>query len=480
MANKLSDHLSIEPTLLREIGCFDPILNVDSKFFIDPKSLIASTEPEFKDSYAKINTRFTQMFQLLKASKQEGDHMWNMAYKLFPLGEVSNLCIGYGFDNTGGRGIGPVLATQTLLNLKEFIDSGIDDPVLFELIGVFQKDIGSDLISDLIAQIILDDIKAYTTRVVKTLEAQTTVKPQAFKGFNAFNNPDNNKPLYLIPEAILQPLPVAEDWSEVEIVCAANAKVRKDFAEMIGGDTWKKATKVRKEVLNSALHASPKATRDMIERYRNKGAKTAYDFEEDPDGEYSWYDFAKEFTDKNPLALSPTGGDPAKVLEVVRAITNQFKFLIEQGGLNTALYNEKAKGSKVRKPMHERQAQKIYYGVAHTYCLTNNLDISPETNSGRGPIDFKLSEGKSSKILVELKLISNPKLDTGLSIQLKEYKKSEKPYATQFVVIDIDSHLNYRAKLNEEIGNMTRRKEAMPEIVYVDGRIKLSASKTTK
>ena len=37
------------------------------------------------------------------------------------------------------------------------------------------------------------------------------------------------------------------------------------------------------------------------------------------------------------------------------------------------------------------------------------MDISPETNAGNGPVDFKISRG-DDKVLIENKISSNPKL----------------------------------------------------------------------
>lgn len=51
--------------------------------------------------------------------------------------------------------------------------------------------------------------------------------------------------------------------------------------------------------------------------------------------------------------------------------------------------------------------------TSYLYFQTNNIDVSPEANIGRGPIDFKLSRGVNERILIEVKLACNPKLQQG-------------------------------------------------------------------
>ena len=478
MANKLSEVLKIDKKIIENLGCFDPILNVDSHFFIDPKSLISTNASELKDSHKKLKTRFGQLFQLIAASKAEKDNMWMAAFRLFPKGEVAEICVGYGFDNTGGRGIGPVLIHRTIGTMKEFIESGIDDPVLFELVGLFQKDIGSDIVSDMIARTILEDIRSYTSRVSLELAKYSDIKPIKYKidgkEYHAYWNAHNKRYVLLVPRDVLQPLPVAMDWYSVDAVSAANEKVRNDFAKMVGASDWKKAsTRVNKDALKDAMVAYPIATRDVLRQYEQKDAKPTYDFTNDPMGEYSWYEDAKKYTTNNPLSLPNKQTTAEEVKVIIKKIIEQYKYLIEHKGLSASLYT---RGDN-KKVLHESYSQKLFYGIASAYCDANNLDISPETNSGRGPIDFKFSIGADAKILVEIKLTSNQQLVHGFTTQVGIYEKAENPHATFYLVLNVTDPKNYTNDLATEIANATRDKKPMPEVIYVDAQIKESASK---
>lgn len=75
--------------------------------------------------------------------------------------------------------------------------------------------------------------------------------------------------------------------------------------------------------------------------------------------------------------------------------------------------------SKKSKPRPESMSQMLFYMIASVYCKINNLDITPEAETGRGPVDFKVSSGFSDRVLVEVKLSSNPGLLHGYTTQLE-------------------------------------------------------------
>jgi len=51
-------------------------------------------------------------------------------------------------------------------------------------------------------------------------------------------------------------------------------------------------------------------------------------------------------------------------------------------------------------------------------------DVSREVNDGRGPADYKISQGRKDKSIVEFKLASNPQLEKNLQHQTPIYQKA--------------------------------------------------------
>jgi hypothetical protein len=121
--------------------------------------------------------------------------------------------------------------------------------------------------------------------------------------------------------------------------------------------------------------------------------------------------------------------------------------------------------------------QRLFFAVADSYCKANNLDISPEVDTGTGEIDFKFSHGYASRILVEIKLSDNPKVVGGYERQLEVYKKAEHTMRATYVVIDVGK----MGKKYKEILKLQEKhkKEGLPasEMVFIDGFVKASASK---
>ncbi|KKK56045.1 hypothetical protein LCGC14_3068480, partial [marine sediment metagenome] len=119
------------------------------------------------------------------------------------------------------------------------------------------------------------------------------------------------------------------------------------------------------------------------------------------------------------------------MLEVVNKILSQFQELIENKGLWKELWDESGK------PRKEKAAQRLLFSVAYSYCKANNLDLSPEADSGNGPVDFKLSQGSDSKVVIEIKLSTNGSLVHGFEKQLEIYKRADDTDLGIFLIIDV-------------------------------------------
>ena len=76
------------------------------------------------------------------------DMYWKKADRMLKFRELSGTCFGYSQKGTGGNAIGRVLRQNILETIVDLIQEGATDPTLFELLGVFQENIGSDRIID--------------------------------------------------------------------------------------------------------------------------------------------------------------------------------------------------------------------------------------------------------------------------------------------------------------------------------------------
>ena len=73
------------------------------------------------------------------------------------------------------------------------------------------------------------------------------------------------------------------------------------------------------------------------------------------------------------------------------------------------------------KPIKRESDLHIMYRLA---CFGSKNDVNSEVNNGRGPVDYKLSNGNKDSTLVEFKLASNSKLKKNLQRQVEIYQKA--------------------------------------------------------
>jgi hypothetical protein len=202
MPKSLSMLLDIDSSDLTDRDAFDPILDLDTRLFIDPHLLKHTEIAELKGSYTKLQQHFRAIGKLLAASDTAGDAFWRKADAMMKWPEVKGLCIGYSKEGTSGSGIGPDLRKRLLRTAKEIINKGKDDPELFELIGLLEDDFGSDRISDMTANIIKDDLAEFTKRVLTELDLDISEKLMVSPQTGLPINPFTNKPLLLVPKSL--------------------------------------------------------------------------------------------------------------------------------------------------------------------------------------------------------------------------------------------------------------------------------------
>ena len=169
-----SEEFEIPKAKIEKSGVFDVILDVDARVFIDPALLEKCTVPEFDNAKQKIETYFSNIIMLLKHTRSNGDMFWKKADHLLSFREISGTCFGYSQKGTGGNAIGRVLRKNILNTIKDLLKEGEADPALFELLGVFQENVGCDRISDLITFVLQEEILQYTHRIVAELEIVST------------------------------------------------------------------------------------------------------------------------------------------------------------------------------------------------------------------------------------------------------------------------------------------------------------------
>lgn len=474
---RFSKHFSIAEGAMTEVGVLNPTLNADTKLFIDPLLIPASQHLEIH--YGARTTyvaHFDQVIRLLKATRRQNDVAWRNARRLMTFPEIKWTCLGYGAQSVSGSGSGAFTTAAVMQTAKEIVDMGINDPDLFVALGVFEGGIGPDRISDMTANVILPDLLAFNARVLKTLGIPTEDVTLTLRNGHSYTadlpiNPfeSGRQPVILVPADILRDLPVAKDWSDVSDAASKNAALRHKVNTDIGL-IWQRKTLKDKADLRQRVMSSQRAFETFLELLRGAAVKP-YDLASDPLGELVWRRIAETIASEQPFTLPPPKTcDADGVAVVVEKIIEQFQFLIEDRRLSEELYHQ-------GKPRIEKAAQRLFFAIAHAYCKANNLDVTPEADTGNGPVDFKVSSGFTGRVLVEIKLSTNSKLLAGYIRQLETYKAAEETTRAFYVVIDV-GHMGKKDERLIALKNETAKaRRPVSPVVFVDGKRRRSASK---
>ncbi|WP_164512373.1 hypothetical protein [Oceaniglobus ichthyenteri] len=365
---------------------------------------------------------------------------------------------------------------QYIETARQIVELGIEDPDLFVAMALFENGVGPDRISDMTTNVILGDLLRLNERILPELGIPTQEMTLNLKNGKSYTaqlaiNPYVGPcdPVILVPSDILRDLPIATDWSDVADAASKNAELRSRVNVQIARMWRVKSKKDKGEIRRWAL--SDKSSFETFMEMLRGANPTAYDMHGDPLGEVFWRKIAATLAQQEPLEISaPPKMDLAGVETVVRIIIEQFRFLIEDRRFSEELYHQ-------GKPRPEISAQRLFFAVAHAYCKANNLDLTPEAETGNGPVDFKVSAGFLGRAVVEIKLSRNPKIVDGYTKQLETYKVAEETVSGFYVIVDVGHMGKKDERLIATKNAAASEGKITSPIIFVDGSRRASASK---
>ena len=463
-----SKHFEIDPVLLDTQGFIDPILNADTKLFIDPLLLEASSNPVVnKKAFNILKGRFQEVISLVDASKTTADVAWRSAAKRLDLSETSETCLGYGSASISGSSRPDSLKQKILTTAKEIITLGEHNPQIISLMGLLEEGVGPDTISDMTTNF----IQPVLAEITEAFCQKNKIKTKQFSRYENRSLPENpyrpGSPVLLVPKDVVRHLPIANDWDEVSKVVFEIEDIRTAVNRLLGDITRATVTE-KKDAIRQVALQSLHNFQEIFEAILNSGSH--YDPNDDI---FGYYAFRKVFAMDLSFFKGKIGqqkkADKDELLRIVKEIILHFQRMVEDNNLWELLWSK-------NKPRRERAAQLLFFAVAESFCKANDIDVSPEMNAGGGPVDFKFSKGYKNKVLVEIKL-STGTVVHGYEKQLEIYKKASDTDAGIFMVVDVGG---IKGKL-QRIKNLRELKikagESTSEIFLVDAKKKKSASK---
>jgi hypothetical protein len=422
---------------------------------------------EFENAREELLEYFKGVISLIKTGKPQ---FFEKAVEMLTQPDLKGASTGYS-EGDDGAGVGPKLARILANNMKDLIESGNEDPILFEMIGMFTPEFGPDRLGDLVNGILKRNIYRFTERIADefNIKREFVIKNSKEAFLLPVHPFSKKKPILFFPESVLSPLPIALSWEDVYAAAVLNKEIREKFDEFLK-PLFIETSKPAKEEFKKYLVAenSKERVSTLIDVYKAV-EPNKYDFDKDIAGFYRWYEDAKEIFNKVEVPQIKQAKTFNDLLEAVESVIKYFKKGIED-------YMWKHSYEPDGTPKNEFYFQNLFLYIAEPLCKERDIDVSPESDKRRGPVDFKLSRG-SENITVEMKLTSNPNLTKGFKIQLPIYAKAEESKHSYFVVIKTTE----TSKQLEEVQNLVNEDESGNiTLKIINALPKESASKAKK
>jgi hypothetical protein len=429
------------------LGVFDPILNFDTKLFVDPMLLKSSKSTIIKKSENTFDEFFEDILLLLKSSKKENDKPWREAKRRIKFPEYKYTCIGYGRDSIEGSGSGSHLSEKIFEDALEIVSLGKSNPKMFLLLPLLEEGVGADRISDMTQTIIDDDICIYTLEIMSKLELKGNLehKNKNHNEYKLLKNPYSNTPIKLLPRDILKDLPLVDSFSEVIESCLnANWDLRVEINKKLG-TTWFECNKKEKRESFINQLKNDKEFFVQVLKAIEEVKFAPYDIEIDKKGLHRWIEDSKKFKYIFRAGeLQNIEDSVESISKTVKEIIEHFQNLLESENFKYMLWTKAN-----NKPYHviEIYLKMLFFMVADSWLKAqkSNLKIDRKYNEKTNEIDFKFYISDRYKILVHLKHSYNNSLLKAYE-KMEDYHNIDSTNKSFFVVLDFFDNDNNQLK----------------------------------
>lgn len=406
---------------------FDPQVGWDAPLFIEPQLLKNINMPELKHGYEKVIEYISNILKILDTNID-----YKLKRKMVDFEEVKEANLGFSYDSNEGSGLTGEAAIKVMIKMKKLLKQGLFDLDHFENIVIFDDNINSDRITDMILCILKQDFIKYSLKIAYKNNFPTDkFKIRTEFDFNKMkwkkeileipyiiNDKMEKIPVILVPKSIL----VQEIYSEGEnfidwLYSNKREYLDENFEYRTKKNLYKLKWKIAEEIANS--------NRNYLLKEFSEIEVKPYNLEVDEKHLNNIYELAKKLYKKNREYFNKikVKDYDLELNEIVKILIDDLEKLIEnRRGYNTLFSVE-------NKFLSEPKISKLIHTILELRIKNGRFDvqISPETNSGFATVDLKISKGEE-KIIIENKVSSNPKLLDCLNEgkQLHKYMELEK------------------------------------------------------
>lgn len=485
---RFSEHFDIEWTEPAD-DWFDVLVDTDTPLFVDPFLIWEEAGGFWGSAHGFLIDFFDIVFDLIGESGGNFNHAaWRQASNLLLFPEPAEFRLGVTEGSPLGSGSGRGLQEDMLTGIRTASAVGMTRIAHIETIALFQGGMGVDRISDAVCNVLKPYFIKYTKAIVERHRIPTelqTIKNAAWSArFRKWVDEKHalpvteievarrgrtrvvRLPVLLVPQRFLRDIPVADSnkfwsWSWAEMGNQLRGDFNFDVASKVARQT--KARMARENPDAVALYLS------SVEAL----PKEPYPIAEDPKLLVTWYERGAEIIDLRPSAKWTSAEESeGTFLEFIETVIEEYRHNVENDSWRLLWIS--GRGAP------ERNAQVLFRSVVIHYCKANDVDLTGESNAGRGPVDFKFSKGWKARALVEIKLARNSRFWEGLLAQTPTYQIAEGVRVAFFVAIaykEDEMSLEFQEKLRRAARLVSAERGVVVKTVLVDATQKKSASK---
>ena len=143
MSQRISTALGVTSDDFDGAGAFDGIVDRDAPLYIDPHLLPGSEHPEMQAAAATLQEYWRKLTLVVRNIWDEGDRFWREGFALLQFTENPRTGLGYAKLGRAGSAIGKETAKGLLKTASELIRAGIQDPEIFEIVGLLEPKVGA-------------------------------------------------------------------------------------------------------------------------------------------------------------------------------------------------------------------------------------------------------------------------------------------------------------------------------------------------
>lgn len=472
---RFSELFGISPNPARD-DWFDAELSTDTPLYVDPFLIFDDPDPFWAGARDVVVEFFSLALEFIRAA--DGDQTsphWLKAVRMLRFPEPSEFALGLAMGHPKGSGTGFKFAGRMAEALGLLAERGIAELENIQTFSLFCEGLSVDRISDVLLNILKAQFVTYTQETaarhaivvddvpVRCASWSRTSGRWSHERVPLPKSPVTGEGVLLAPRRFLKDIPVITPesfwtWADSSVGQDLRADLNYELNTVLS----------RTDRVNAGHKVAwkrPDLAVDYVRTMSGAGPRP-YDVEGDPKLLVKWAEVGRDAAAAQESIRQPSRTD--QFADWVEKLAREFQHAVEETDLWRALWDD-----GLVRPRPEKIVQAIAGSMFAAHCRSADVDLTRESNLGRGPVDFKFSRGWEQRALLEVKLIPSTHFFTGASRQLPQYLRTERANVGVYLCVGYSDKDFTSERLNpveDTLRHLTAESGWDLRAIYVDAR----------